>query len=119
MILPKPVAYTNSGDMGARSLDPGSGTGVEHNSMDNEKAPVVDDRDIDIDDVQVVVPSLASVGHSCKSQTGAEGARIASTSLQNILTGCQLRVRQVRPPSDVYLLKKASMSISATFTTPP
>ena len=116
MIPPKPLAYTNLGDTGARSLDPGGGTGVEHNGMDNEKAPVVDDRDIDIDDVQVVVPSLASVGHSCKSQTGAEGARIASTSLQNILTGCQLGVRQVRPPSDIYLPEKAGMSASTTST---
>ena len=103
MIPPKPVAYTNLGDTGARSLDPGGGTGVEHNGMDNEKVPVVDDRDIDIDDVQVVVPSLALVGHHRELP----------------LTSCRLGVRQVHPPSDVYLPKKAGMSMSATFTTPP
>ena len=101
------MSYSNSGDTGTRSLNPGSGTGDRNNNMDNGEAPVVDDRDIDIDDVQVVTPSLALVGHH-------RDLPLTSTSIS-----CQCRVRQVCPPSDIYLPKKAGMSMSATFTTPP
>ena len=82
------MAHTNSGEMGARPLNPGGGTGDEHNCVDNEEVPVVDDRDIDIADVQVVFLSLASAGHSYESLTGTEEARIASPPLQNTLTSC-------------------------------
>ena len=103
MLPPKLMSYGNSGDTDTRPLNPGSGTGDENNCVDNGEAPVVDNRDIDVDDVQVVAPSLALVGHRRELP----------------LTSCRLGVRQVRPPSDVYLPKKAGMSMSATFTTPP
>ena len=100
MLPPKLMSYGNSGDTDTHSLNPGSGTGDENNCVDNGEAPVVDNRDIDVDDVQVVAPSLALVGHRHELP----------------LTSCRLGVRQVRPPSDIYLPEKAGMSASTTST---
>ena len=57
------MSYGNLGDTDTHPLNPGSGTVDENKCVDNREAPVVDNRDIDVDDVQVVAPSLALVGH--------------------------------------------------------